>query len=78
MSPDMLQAGTLAFNTTKAGAFAERGVFKVPKAPKLFILFIYFNFYFYETNVFFFDNVDAGVLLMGNCISGGFADHQPG
>jgi hypothetical protein len=25
MSPDMPQAGTLAINTTKAGAFAERG-----------------------------------------------------
>jgi hypothetical protein len=25
MSPDMPQARTLAFNTTKAGAFAERG-----------------------------------------------------
>jgi hypothetical protein len=29
MSPDMPQAWTLAFNTTKAGAFAERGPVRI-------------------------------------------------
>jgi hypothetical protein len=35
MYPDMPQAGTLAFNPTKAGAFAERRVLQVSRKYSL-------------------------------------------
>jgi hypothetical protein len=37
MSPDMPQAWTLAFNTTKAGAFAERGLIYILLLTLLFL-----------------------------------------
>ncbi|MDR1633319.1 MAG: hypothetical protein LBR97_10710 [Dysgonamonadaceae bacterium] len=48
MSPDMPQAGTLAFNPTKAGAFAERGEGRGRGASATRIVFLKNNAYLYS------------------------------